>query len=103
VKRRQGGGKGPKYGKNVDANQKEIVQALEAIGCDVLEIGWPLDLLIGYRKSTLLMEVKDGSKRPSERKLTDWQVTFFAEWRGQLCKVENIDEAISAVIKEATQ
>lgn len=97
MKRRQGGGKGPKYGKNVDANQKEIVQALEQIGCDVLEIGWPLDLLVGYRRRNWLLEVKDGSKPPSERKLTDDQVQFFNTWRGQRAKVKTVDEALEVV------
>ena len=97
TKRRQGGGKGPKYGKRVDDNQKEIVQALEQIGCDVLEIGWPLDLLIGYRGRNWLLEIKDPAKTPSERKLTDAQVQFFNTWRGQKAKVETVDEAIAVL------
>lgn len=97
MKRRQGGGHGPKYGKKVDANQKEIVQALEAIGCDVLEIGWPLDLLVGYRLRNVLIEIKDSEKPESERELTDWQKEFFMEWRGQRAKAETVDQAIKIV------
>lgn len=97
MKRRQGGGKGPRYGKKADDNQKNIVQALEQIGCDVLEIGWPLDLLVGYRRRNWLLEVKDPAKAPSDRKLTGEQVQFFNTWRGQRAKVETIDEAIAVV------
>lgn len=96
-RRRQGGGKGPRYGKHVDANQLEIVKALEAIGCTVKEIGWPVDLLVGYHFHNFLIEVKDPNKPPSERKLSDEQVIFFNEWRGQKRKVETVDEAIQLV------
>ncbi len=97
MKRRQGGGKGPRYGKKVDDNQKEIVQALEQIGCDVLEIGWPLDLLVGYRRRNWLLEIKDPEKPKSDRALTGEQVQFFNTWRGQRDKVETVDEAIAVV------
>lgn len=99
-KRRQGGGKGPRYGKHVDANQLEIVKALEAIGCDVCEIGWPVDLLCGYRSRNFLLEIKDPQKPPSERKLTKDQVEFFDTWRGQVLKVETVDGALDLVTRE---
>ena len=97
MKRRQGGGRGPRYGKRVDENQLEIVKALERIGCDVCEIGWPLDLLVGYRKRNWLLEVKDPNKEPARRALTDDQVEFFKLWRGQKAKVETVDEALAVV------
>jgi len=96
-KRRQGGGKGPRWGKKVDRNQLEIVKALEAIGAEVLEIGWPVDLLVGYRRQNWLLEVKDPDKPPSERKLTDDQVIFFRDWPGQRAKVETWEEAIDVI------
>ena len=97
MRTRQGGGKGPRYGKKVDANQLEIVRALERIGCDVCEIGWPLDLLVGYRNRCWLLEIKDPNKPPSERKLTDDEQYFFNWWRGQKAKVETADEALAVV------
>lgn len=102
MKRRQGGGKGPRYGKNVDANQLEIVKDLEAIGCTVCEIGWPLDLLVGYRFHNFLIEVKDPAKPPSARKLTDEESDFFRDWRGQKRMVETSEEAIELVTKAYT-
>jgi len=98
-RQRQGGGKGPRYGKHVDANQLQIVKDLEAIGCVVKEIGWPVDLLVGYRKMNFLIEVKDPAKPPSERRLTKDQEDFFKEWRGQVRKVETSDDAIRLVTR----
>lgn len=97
MSKRQGGGKGPRYGKHVDANQLEIVQALEAIGCIVCEIGWPVDLMVGYRRRNWLIEIKDPNKEPARRQLTKEQRIFFSEWRGQVIKVETVDEALNLV------
>jgi Holliday junction resolvase len=64
----------------VDANQEQIVSALRARGAGVRVIsqgdGIP-DLLVGYRGFTILMEVKDGQKVPSARKLTLAEQKFF--------------------------
>lgn len=82
----------------VDANQTQIVEALRACGAYVRIIsqgeGIP-DLLVGYRGYTLLLEVKDGRKPPSDRKLTPAEEKFFMEWKGGLlAKVESVDEAL---------
>ena len=70
----------------VDANQEQIVQALRAAGAVVQTLaavgkGVP-DLLVGYQGKTLLLEVKDGNKPPSERKLTEDQIKWHGAWRG---------------------
>lgn len=85
----------------VDANQAEIVSALRKIGASVQPLhavgaGCP-DLLVGWRGMTSLLEVKDGSKPPSARKLTEDQVKWHAEWRGQVAVVETIEQAIEAI------
>ena len=82
----------------VDANQTQIVEALRACGAYVRIVtqgnGIP-DLLVGYRGYTLLLEVKDGKKAPSDRKLTPAEEKFFEEWKGGLlAKVESVDEAL---------
>ena len=43
----------------VDENQKAIVKALEQVGAFVWIIGRPVDLLVGFRGMTILMEVKN--------------------------------------------
>lgn len=85
----------------IDANQNEIVTALRQIGCDVCLLsavgkGCP-DLAIGYRGKNYFLEVKDGAKPPSERKLTPDQVEWHSQWRGQVAVVNNVDEAIKVV------
>lgn len=85
------------YAKRKDDNQSEIVDALRAIGCTVMVMHVPCDLLVGYRGRNVLLEVKDGAKPPSARKLTTDQVIFQADWRGQYDVVKSIDEAIAAV------
>lgn len=85
----------------VDANQKEIVEALRDIGCSVLSLaavgsGCP-DLLVGRRGINFLFEVKDGDKPKSKRKLTPDQVKFHAEWNGKIFIVESVDDAIKII------
>jgi len=87
----------------VDENQGLIVKALRACGATVRIItqgdGIP-DLLVGYRGHTILMEVKDGDKTPSQRKLTEAEQNFFDTWTGgKLLIVNSVDEAL-AVLKE---
>lgn len=82
----------------VDDNQMEIVRAMRAVGATVRVItqgdGLP-DLLVGYNGHTILMEIKDGNKPPSARKLTDNEQKFFDEWKGgALYKVESVDQAL---------
>jgi hypothetical protein len=50
---------------------------------------------VGYKGFTLLLEVKDGNKVPSARKLTPAEQKFFDEWTGgMLAVVNSADEAI---------
>ncbi len=83
----------------IDANQNNIVKALRAAGASVRVItqgdGIP-DLLLGYNGHTLLMEVKDGDKPPSARKLTEAEQKFFDEWKGgSLSIVNSVEEALA--------
>ncbi len=86
----------------VDRNQSEIVAALRQIGCSVqllhsVGAGCP-DLMVGYRRDTFLLELKDGSKPPSARKKTDAQVIWHDAWRGKpVAVVCNIRQALEAI------
>lgn len=70
----------------VDANQSDIVEFLREAGASVHSLaaigGGTPDLVVGYKGMTFLMEVKDGSKPPSERKLTADQEKWLAAWKG---------------------
>lgn len=86
----------------VDVNHAEVVQALQAIGCSVQSLaatgkGCP-DLLVGYRASNVLLEVKT-----SRGTLTDQQRMWAMAWRGApVYVVRSSDEAV-AVVRETEQ
>jgi hypothetical protein len=87
-----------RYANRIDANQNQIVDALRKAGAVVRIIsqgdGIP-DLLVGYKGYTILMEVKDGDKVPSARKLTEAEQKFFDDWRGgMLAVVNSVEEAL---------
>ena len=78
----------------VDANQEQVVSALRAAGAYVWIIGLPVDLLVGYKGHSWLMEVKTDHKK----KLTKLQEHFFANWRGgTLCRVDGPEAALRAI------
>lgn len=89
-----------------DANQTDIVATLRKIGATVQPLhgvgsGCP-DLLVGYRGAdgvarNYLVEVKDGAKPPSARKLTPDQVEWHIAWRGQVAVADSIEAAIAVV------
>lgn len=87
--------------KKTDANQAAIVRTLRQAGASVQPIhmvgsGTP-DLLVGYRGLNFVLEVKDGSKPPSARRLTPDEREWHDAWRGQVWIVETEDEALRAV------
>lgn len=71
-----------------DANHNLIVGVFRSCGCMVQDLsavgGGVPDLLIGQRsrKRLFLVEVKDGDKAPSDRRLTDAQTAWHADWAG---------------------
>jgi hypothetical protein len=81
----------------VDDNQASIVQVFRQMGCSVQPIhtlgrGVP-DLLVAVRGKTLLVEIKDGSKPPSARRLTPDEMEWHAKWRGDVYIVESTEQA----------
>ena len=83
----------------MDENQTEIVQAFRDLGASVLHLhtvgmGAP-DLCIGWQGRNLLVEVKDGEKIPSKRKLTEMERRWHDAWKGQVAIVETVDDAMN--------
>jgi hypothetical protein len=75
----------------VDANQEAIVSALRAAGAYVWIVGLPVDLLVGYRNHTYLVEIKTDAKK----RLTPLQADFFENWKGgTLARVDNPESAL---------
>jgi len=92
-----------RYAAKVDANHTDIVSVLRAAGATVHSMaalggGFP-DLLVGYRNKTALIEVKDGAKSPSKRKLTPDQRDFHANWTGGTLAIVDSPEAALRVLK----
>lgn len=81
---------------SVDANQPQIVKAFRHLGCSVQPlhtIGHGcLDLLVGYHGESHVVEVKNGTKPPSARKLTPDEQRWWDNWRGDKHIVETLDD-----------
>jgi hypothetical protein len=78
----------------VDANQIQIVSALRAAGAYVWIIGLPVDLLVGYKNHTFLVEIKTDSKK----RLTKLQADFFENWSGSILARIDCPEAALRMI-----
>lgn len=79
----------------VDATQAAIVEALRRIGAAVQYIKEPVDLIVGYRRRNVLMEVKN---RDGKDQLTRAQVEFIASWPGEVHVVYTPEEAIAVMV-----
>lgn len=78
----------------VDANQDQIVSALRGAGAYVWIIGLPVDLLVGHKGHTFLVEIKTDSKK----RLTGLQDDFFENWSGStLSRVDSPEAALRMI------
>lgn len=86
-----------------DDNQPEIVEAFRKMGCSVQPLhqvgGGCTDLAVGKNGINVMVEIKDGKKPPSERKLTDDQVRWHESWRGWKEVVESIEDCQKLVAR----
>src|SRR3977135_1918743 len=79
-----------------DNNQHELIEALKKIGARCYYIKEPVDLVVGFRGRTLLLEVKGEGKQ-----LTKAQEEFIKTWPGEIHVCHDITEAINAVVNGA--
>lgn len=80
-----------------DDNHKEIESAFQSLGWSVLDLSQlkkACDIAIGKSGYTAMIEIKDGSKPPSQRKLTDGEIEFRDRWLGDWFLVESIDDVL---------
>ena len=85
----------------IDDNQNEIVQDLRNAGASVtitsmVGSGFP-DIVVGYQGRNYLIEIKDGSKPPSKRRLTPDEQEWHDLWRGTVFIANDINEALSII------
>lgn len=83
-----------------DSNESVIVDALLTVGARVRRLasaGVP-DLLVGFRGSLWLLEVKDPTKPAADQRLKPAQAVFFEEYHGYpVAVVKSIDEALRVI------
>ena len=82
----------------IDANQPAIVKALREAGASVLHLhelghGKP-DICVGWRGKNYLFEIKDPTKPPNQRALTEDEKAVHLAWSGQIAVIETAEEAI---------
>ena len=88
----------------VDANQAEVISQLRGIpGVKVaitsqLGGGFP-DFVIGYQGVNYLIELKDGAKPPSRRKLTEDEKRWHRLWDGygQVAVCKSFEECCAVI------
>lgn len=83
-----------RHAKRTDANQEAIVKALRDAGAYVWIISLPVDLLVGYKGHSFLVEIKTDARK----RLTALQDDFFENWSGStLARVDSPDAALRMI------
>ncbi len=85
------------FARRIDANHTEIVSALEAVGCSVLDLsaegrGVPDILVVDPQKNSLFIEIKTANGR-----LTPRQKKFLDSWPVKVHIVRSVAEALAVV------
>jgi hypothetical protein len=85
--------------KRTDDNQKSVVTSLRKIAnlsvtsTHTIGKGFP-DLVVGYKGNNYLIELKDGAKTKSQKKLTICETKFHDEWNGQVAICESVEDIL---------
>lgn len=81
-----------------DDNHNEIVNFFKDCGWSVLEV-YQLkeccDIIVGRAFQTIAIEIKDGAKPLSKRKLTPGELNFRQNWRGHYRVVQSIEDVMN--------
>lgn len=71
----------------IDTNAKAIIQALQAGGCTVENLGRPVDIAVGWNGNTYLFEIKT-----AKGKLRESQIKFVNRWTGHVGVLRSIED-----------
>ena len=83
-----------RYAAKVDKNQQIIVETLRAAGAYVWIIGLPVDLVVGFKSHTFLVEIKQNAKS----RMTPLQRDFFENWcGGTLARIDSPEAALNMI------
>ena len=84
----------------VDKNQKSIVRTFRSLGWYVLHtnsLKKACDLIVVRKGRVVAVEIKDGSKPPSKRKLSSGEEEFRTLWEaggGEWALIESLDDVL---------
>jgi hypothetical protein len=76
----------------IDAIRK--IPALSVFSTHMVGKGFP-DIVIGYHGVNYLVEIKDGMKTKSQKKLTDDEIKFHQSWFGQIIVCECVEDVLT--------
>ena len=86
------------------------MEEFRQLGCSVECLHWYADgfpdILVGVAGFNVLVEIKNGAKPPSARKLTRFENFWHLAWQGQVVIVKDVEEVralVSAVRRFARQ
>ena len=87
----------------IDANQNRIRDVFRKMGATWQSLasvgsGCP-DAVIGYEGGNYMVEIKDGEKPISKRRLTPQQQDWFANWAGQVTIIESEEQTMNFLKK----
>ena len=88
-----------RYAAKKDVNEKLIVDFMRKAGASVYIAGLPVDLIVGYRGQTHLVEVKNKLSRYGKRGLNDNQKEFATNWLGSPVVIIETVEAAQEFLK----
>lgn len=78
--------------RRTDDNLSAVVAAYRKLGFSVWVCNSMVDCVVGYGGIAELVEVKDGDKPPSARKLTPAQIAFRKTWTGGVRLIQSLDD-----------
>lgn len=98
----------PNYKRKPDGNQAVVFEQLRALpGVSVQNLhgvgdGCP-DFIVGFKRVNYLVELKDGSKPPSARKLTDAELEWHRNWKGQVHVCSSFEDVFKLITGQHPQ
>tara|TARA_R110002124_G_scaffold66841_6_gene181707 strand:- start:4235 stop:4552 length:318 start_codon:yes stop_codon:yes gene_type:complete len=84
----------------VDINHQEIKLAFEKLGFatkNVSQLKGFCDLCVSHDDRTFLIEIKDGEKSPSARRLTEAEQIFHDRWQDTVYIITSIEDVVTFV------
>lgn len=99
-----------RFAKQRDENEPAIVEAFRKAGCTVVLLDKPVDLLIGYRGVTFIVEIKrteplkkpKGERTRRKPRFKPGQEEFMRTWRGSPVWVVESVEGVPVVLSRVT-